>query len=59
MLSIWSTLQNYAPEIFVLDGPQDVPDTALIEASKRKEEASMEVDEDEDKDSREETGKMQ
>lgn len=47
--------KNYAPEIFVLDGPQDVPDTALIEASKRKEEASMEVDEDEDKDSREET----
>ncbi|XP_071838813.1 uncharacterized protein [Apostichopus japonicus] len=49
--------RNFAPEIFILEAPQDVPDTALIEASKqetatREDEgaSSMEIDGENDKD---------
>ncbi|PIK43858.1 putative trichohyalin-like [Apostichopus japonicus] len=49
--------RNFAPEIFILEAPQDVPDTALIEASKqetatREDEgaSSMEIDGEDDKD---------
>ncbi|KAJ8040410.1 Spermatogenesis-associated protein 1 [Holothuria leucospilota] len=39
--------RNFAPEIFILEGEQDVPDTAFIEATKEVAVSTMEVDEEE------------